>query len=197
MRSALNPIFNLEYFAPSLRAVIGAKTLSPNALLQAAIPIENPDTHPKTTPKFPENGEIFVVWKDEEVVWQPPSLQSLFRGDQRPPEFDSYPAGYEDAFLVLDLHALEYGKSLGDPTDQEMREVYANLRRRPDGRRRSPLHEFMWRGAALMVATRPISADEFEKIMGRLERFCRTFSTGLVSRNYLASLHETVAQSLH
>lgn len=196
MRSTLSPIFNLEHFTPSLRAAIGDRTVAPNAILRAAIPTENPETHPKPTPKFPMNGEIIIAWKDAEVVWQAPSLQSLFRGDLRPPEFGASPVGYDDAFLVLDLHALEYGSILGDPTDLEMREVYSNLRRRPDGRRQSFLHEFMWQGAVLMAATRPISREEFEAILARIERSCRTFSIGLVSRNYLASLHGTLGKAM-
>jgi len=166
-------------------------------MLRTAIPIENPETHPKLTPKFAMNGEIIIVCNDEDVVWQPPSLQSLFRGDLRPPEFGAYPVGYDDAFLVLDLHALEYGSLLGDPTDLEMRDVYSNLRRRPDGRRGSFLHEYMWQGAALMAATRPISQDEFEGILARIERSCRTYRVGLASRNYLASLHETLGKAMH
>jgi len=54
----------------------------------------------------------------------------------------------------------------------------------------------MWKGAALMLATRPISQAEFEGILARLERSCRTFSLGIVSRNDLASLHETPERSI-
>lgn len=194
MRSRLDPIFALEHFAPSLREAFGDKTFSPNTLLRVAIPIEDPDTHPKATPKFPEDGELAILWKDEQVFWEPPSLEALFRGDRQPPEFGKYPDNYEDAFVILDIHALEFGCLIGDPTDQEMREVYSDLRRRPDGRRRNALHEYMWRAAALMVGTRPISRAEFEGIMARLERSCRTFSIGPVSRNYLASLHATLGK---
>ncbi|MBX3745442.1 MAG: hypothetical protein KF833_09030 [Verrucomicrobiae bacterium] len=195
MRSKLNPIFALEHFTPSLREAFANSTLSPDTVLRVAISIEDPETQRKPVPKFVENGWMMIAWGDEHVSWAPPSLEALFRGDLQPPEFGTYPDNYEDAFLVLDLHALEYGTLIGDPTDQEMREVYSDLRRRPDGRRRSPLHEYMWRAAALMVGTRPISRAEFEGIMSRLERSCRTFSIGPVSRNYLDTLHKTLGNS--
>ena len=76
-----------------------------------------------------------------------------------------------------------------------MKEVFAILRRRPDGRSLGYLHDYMWQAAAWILGTRPLSQAEFEAIMGRLERSCRTFEIGPTSRNYAAMLHSTYGRA--
>jgi hypothetical protein len=97
--------------------------------------------------------------------------------------------------MLLDLHALEISKFFGDRRDQEMLEIYSALRRRPDGRSLGFIHDYMWQAAALVLGTRPLSQAEFEAIMARLERSCRTFAMGPTSRNYIATLRSTIGQS--
>lgn len=46
----------------------------------------------------------------------------------------------------------------------------------------------------LVLGTRPLSQAEFEAIMARLERSCRTFERGPTSRNYIAALRTTLGQ---
>ena len=46
--------------------------------------------------------------------------------------------------------------------------------------------------AALMLGARPLSQAEFEAIVGRLERSCRTFQMGPGSKNYVATLRSTI-----
>ena len=53
----------------------------------------------------------------------------------------------------------------------------------------------MWQAAALVPGTRPLSQAEFEAIMGRLERSCRTFEQGPTSRNYVTALRMTLGQA--
>jgi len=53
----------------------------------------------------------------------------------------------------------------------------------------------MWQAAAWILETRPLSQAEFEAIMGRLERSCRTFEIGPTSRNYAAMLHSTYGRA--
>ncbi len=72
-----------------------------------------------------------------------------------------------------------------------MLEIYSNLRRRPDGRSLGFVHDYMWQAAVVMLGTRPLSQAEFEAILARLERSCRTFEQGPVSRNCIAALRTT------
>ena len=80
----------------------------------------------------------------------------------------------------------------GDRTDGEMLEIYGALRRRPDGRSLGLVHDYMWKAAAVVLGTHPLSQAEFEAIMSRLERSCRTFRVGPSSRNYIATLRYTL-----
>ena len=106
----------------------------------------------------------------------------------------NYPEAYNDAFILLDLYALEISKCFGDRRDAELREIYSTLRRRPDGRSLGFVHDYMWQAAALILGTRPLSQAEFEAIMARLERACRTFEQGPTSRNHVAALRTTLGQ---
>jgi hypothetical protein len=76
-----------------------------------------------------------------------------------------------------------------------MREVFSILRRRPDGRSEGFVHDYLWQAAALILGTRPLSQAEFEAILARLERSCRTFEQGATSLNYVATLRSTFGQT--
>lgn len=76
-----------------------------------------------------------------------------------------------------------------------MKEIYSVLRRRPDGRSLGFVHDYMWQAAALILGTRSLSQAEFEAIMARLERSCRTFETNATSRNYITALRSTIGQA--
>ncbi len=78
-----------------------------------------------------------------------------------------------------------------------MKEVYSVLRRRPDGKSLGHLHDYMWQAAALLLASQPLSQAEFEAIMSRLERSCRTFRMGPTSTNYVHSLDPPSAIYAH
>jgi hypothetical protein len=122
-------------------------------------------------------------------------LRALFRGDKQPPVLGDYPEAYNECFLLLDLHVLEISKFFGDRRDAEMREIYSALRRRPDGRSLGFVRDYMWQAAALVLGTRPLSQAEFEAIMARLERSCRTFEQSPTSRNYITALKTTLGRS--
>ena len=76
-----------------------------------------------------------------------------------------------------------------------MKEIFSTLRRRPDGKSLGFVHDYMWQAAALVLGTHPLSQVEFEAIMARLERSCRTFEQGPTSRNYASSLRMTFEQT--
>src|SRR6266550_4571881 len=147
-----------------------------------------PSLHDRELLSFSDGRE---VWS-----WETDSLRALFRGDKQPPVLGDYPEAYNDCFMLMDLHVLEISKFFGDRRDAEMREIYSALRRRPDGGSLGFVHDYMWQAAALVLATRPLSRAEFEAIMARLERSCRTFELGPTSRNYADSIKQTLGKAL-
>lgn len=195
MQKPTEPFFDLEDFVPSLRLQFEQRPLDPNKILLAAIPIKNPDEHRGLVPAFKERRSILLTNGKEFWFWETESLRALFRGNRRPPVLGAYPEAYNDSFGLLDLHVLEISKFCGDRRDAEMKEIYSVLRRRPDGRSLGFVHDYMWQAAALILGTRSLSQAEFEAIMARLERSCRTFETNATSRNYITALRSTIGQA--
>jgi hypothetical protein len=94
--------------------------------------------------------------------------------------------------MLMDMQFLQLCEFIGDRRDAEMLEVFSALRRRPDGRSLGFVHDYMWQAAALMLGITPLSQAEFEAILSRLERSCRTFEMGPTSRNYSLTLRQTL-----
>lgn len=195
MQKPPETFFNLEDFVPGLREEFEQRPLNPKKIILAAIPVKNPEAHPQLVPAGLDRCSISLTDGREFWFWEVDSLRTLFRGNKQPPVLGDYPDAYEDAFMLMDLHALEVSKFFGDRRDAEMKEIFLTLRRRPDGRSLGFVHDYMWQGAALLLGTRPLSQAEFEAIMARLERSCRTFELGPASRNYVAALKATLGQS--
>lgn len=179
---------------PGLRQVVENPPLDPRKILLAAIPIENPEERRGLAPAGRTRCSLSLTDGKAFWFWETDSLRALFRGNKQPPVLGDYPEAYNDSFALLDLHALEISRFFGDRRDAEMREVYSLLRRRPDGKSLGFVHDYMWQAAALILGTRPLSQAEFEAIMARLERSCRTFEQGPASRNYIATLRTTLGQ---
>jgi hypothetical protein len=126
------------------------------------------------------------------AVWEVPSIRALFRGDQIPPKFEAEPPpAYMPLFDAIEINAVLFCDAAGDKTDGEFEEAYSNLRRRPDGKPFSDLQACLWQAAAVLAGMRPVSAAEYEAIIGRLVRSASTFRIGLVSRNYISTLRLT------
>src|SRR5512138_1406187 len=99
-----------------------------------------------------------VCQGDKAVMWEVPSLSSLFRGDRKPPaDMREYPPFYVPAFHTIERHVLTLSGAKGDRTDQEMEEIYATLRRRPEGRSLGLSHDFMWQACALTLGMHELS----------------------------------------
>ena len=195
MQQAPETFFNVEDFVPGLREEFERRPLNRKRILQVAIPVKNPEEHRRPIPAGIDRRELSLSDGNEFWFWEPDSLRGLFRGSRQPPVLGDYPEAYNDAFIIFDLHVLEISKFFGDRRDAEMEEIYSALRRRPDGRSLGFVHDYMWQAAALVLGTRPLSQAEFEAIMARLERSCRTFNMGPSSRNYAASLRMTFCQA--
>jgi hypothetical protein len=126
------------------------------------------------------------------VHWQVPALSDLFRGSRTPPpDMDHYPEEYTPHFFFIENHVLTVCEAKGDRTDQELEEIYAMLRRRPDGRSLGAVHDFLWQVSALLLGTQVLSAAEFEALVGTLEHSARKWALRPVSRFYVAYLHQT------
>lgn len=194
MQKPPETFFNATEFIPDLRESFDGRPFDPKKMILAAIPIQDPDAHKGVIPAGTNRTSISLTDGKEFWFWETDSLRALFRGTKQPPVLGDYPEAYNDSFILFDLHVLEISKFFGDRRDSEMREVYAALRKRPDGPSRGFVHDYLWQAAAIVLGTRILSQAEFEAIMARLERSCRTFDTGPASRNYVAALRTTFEQ---
>ncbi len=193
MNQKLPAFFNLSDFVPGLREAVERESLNLKKLIRVATPVKDPQKHPNPAA---DRREICLFDGAHSCVWKIDSLRALFRGDKQPPTLGDYPEAYNDVFMLLDLHVMEFSRVFGDRRDAEMLEIYSNLRRRPDGKSLGPAHDYMWQAAALILGTRPLSQAEFEAVMGRLERSCRTFEMGPGSKNYVATIHSTLGRAV-
>jgi hypothetical protein len=189
-----DPFFNLEKFVPSLRQAFEENPLDTKKIIRAAIQVREPNPDVSVLPDGMDRHSLCLTDGTGFCFWQADSLQALFRGTQQPPVLGDYPEAYNDSFALLDFHALELSNIFGDRRDLEMLEVYSTLRRRPDGTSLGFVHDYMWQAAAFILGTRPLSQAEFEAIMSRLERSCRSFERGPTSRNYVATLRTTIGR---
>jgi hypothetical protein len=180
-------VFNPSEFVPSLRERWEKSGLSLNEFHLLALPVKAPKDRP-LAPAGPDRSRLCILDGDRRVEWHAESLQKLFRGDKQPPLLGDYPDAFLDSFALLELHVLQFSNSFGDRRDAEMLEIYSALRRRPDGRSLGDAHDYMWQAAAYLLGTRILSRAEFEAIMSRLERSCRTFRLHSTSHNYVDSL---------
>jgi hypothetical protein len=97
----------------------------------------------------------------------------------------------EPFFMMLEATVVRFCEVDGrDMTDQEMLEIYAELRRRPDGKG-GRLFTYLQAAARLYMSARPISQAEYDAVMNRLAKSARTFSMPPLSRNYLETLRDT------
>jgi hypothetical protein len=185
--SLASAMAELMQIAPELRSVIDAQPGFNLELLQVGLACE--DGEDGGLHLAIEDRSVIVLSDNEVVVeWTVPSLRALFRGDQTPPSLLKYPMEYVAYFAAIELHVVKYARAFGPPSDQQLREVYNTLRRLPDGRSTGPLHDYLWQVVALLLGTRPLSQAQYEAILNRLERSCKTYSMGGASYNYLAYL---------
>ena len=192
MLKELKTFYHLEEFVPSLREQFERHSIDDKKFVRVAVQARK--TAQGFVPAIPNRREIYLTDDKASCFWEVESLHSLFRGNQQPPVIGDYPQVYHESFCLLDLHALEICQIGGDLLDAEMKEIYSALRRRPDGKSMGVAHDYMWQAAALVLGSRPLSQAEFEAIMARLERSCRTFEIGAGSRNYVTTLRRTFGQ---
>jgi hypothetical protein len=172
--------------APALRQLIEADGLNPDKLIVAL------ETDDRRNIRIIDKHAVPVTDGTKIVRWQVPALGGLFRGSQTPPpDMDHYPEQYTPHFFFIERHVLTVCEAMGDRTDQEMEEIYAMFRRRPDGRSLGVVHDFLWQVAALLLGTQALSAAEFEAVFGTLERSARKWALRPISRFYAAYLRQS------
>lgn len=175
-----------ESLVPSLDEVVRLADLKPGHLTVAV------ETDGQRRVHLPDRHVISIYDGHKRASWTVPSLQELFRGDrQPPPDMDHYPEAYTEQFFFIETQVLTLCSAMGDRTDQEMEEVFSALRRRPDGRSLSVVHDFVWQLAALLLGTRVMSQSEFEALIGALLQSTRKWGLRPISRNYVAYLRQT------
>lgn len=180
--------FNPEEFVPELRAEYEKCPMDLDKAILVPLQMDEAIKRQAPVPRIADRHKLIILQGETTWSWELASLRSLFRGDKQPPHLGDYPEAYNEVFTLLDLHALQFGDVMGDPRDKEMEEIYSALRRRPDGRSLGLLHDYMWQAAAWVLGTRVLSQAEFEAIIARLEKSCRTFQMGPTSRNYIESM---------
>ncbi len=133
------------------------------------------------------------LWDGQKMTaWNVASLRELFRGDRKPPaDMDHYPEAYREHFFFIETQLLTLCDAMGDRTDQELEEIYAALRRRPDGRSLGVAHDFLWQVAALLLGTHILSEAEYEALIGPLLGSARKWGLRPISRNYVAYLRNS------
>jgi len=184
--------FKIEDFVPELREQFAHYPFTSTTMIHVAI---STDRTGQPIPFIADRRLVSLTDGAQAWTWRADSLRVMFRGNKQPPVLGDYPPeAYSDCLMFLELHALEMNRIRGDRTDSEMKEIYATLRRRPDGRSLGFEHDYMWQAAALLLGMRPLSQAEFEAITSRLERSCRTFEMGPASRNYIATLRATLGE---
>ena len=184
--------FKEEEYLPSLLAAIKSAGLDPGKV-NVGFPVEKDRLLP-----IQDRHQVLLNDDKSFCRWQAPKLTELFRGNRPAPVLGDHPGDeHTPVFSFIEMPLLKLGKILGDPTDQQMEEVYATLRRRPDGRSLGFLHDALWQVCALLLAMRPLSQAEFEAYINRLERSTRHMQIGPVSRNYLGVLRQTLGPARH
>jgi hypothetical protein len=174
---------------PSLKKLVDTEGLNPNKLRLAA------KTDGQKRIFVPDRHAVGVTDGDKVVIWTVATLSELCRGDRPPPaDLEKYPPEYVPYFLFIESHLLLLSDGIGDRTDQEMEEIYAALRRRPDGRSLNLTHDFMWQVAALLLGSQMLSLVEFEGMMSILHRSTRRWALRPISRNYIAYLRQELRQ---
>ncbi len=196
MNKDKKPVYNIEDFVPDLREAVEEAGFDLSLVPRAALPVDEPEPDTTPVPAAFDRGRILLAAGECSCLWEVESLRALFRGDRKPPVLGAYPEEYNEVFMTFDVHILQISKIFGDPRDEELREIFSMIRRRPDGRSLGYMHDYLWQAAALVLGVFPLSQAEFEAIVARMERSCRTFSEGVSSRNFASSLRTHVYEEM-
>ncbi len=166
--------------APSLRALVTSEKLDGAKLSIMLLASDAGRIHVNDRHAIP------IYDGSRQAVWQLATFTELFRGNQAPPaDLKFYPPEYALHFYFIENHLLTVCRCLKiAPSDQELGDIYATLRRRPDAKSLGSLHDFLWQVTALWLGSSLISEAEFDAVFSQLHNSTRKFAIRPISRNY-------------
>lgn len=126
------------------------------------------------TIKISDRTKIGISDGERVADWHVPSIRALFRGDRQPPDLHNPPDEYAQFLFGIEEHVLTMASVTGRPaTDDDIKEAFGTIRRRPDGRSQGVVHDVLWQASALSLGMYPTSEAEFRALMSRLELSAR------------------------
>ena len=129
--------------------------------------------------RLPDKHKI-SLWDGQKMgSWSVASPANYFAGTNRLPLI--WTTTPSEHFLFIETQLLTLCDGIGDRPAQELQEIYSSLRRRPDGRSVSVVHDFLWRVVALLLGSCLLSEAEFEALTGALVQSTRTWSVAPIS----------------
>lgn len=175
--------------APELRDLVHREGLDP-ATLHIGMPVDDLGHFLHRT----DRRQIMVSDNAAKkgAIWTPTSLRALFRGEKSPPDLSRYPKEYVPHFYAIEFFVAMLFKLDRPRSDQEMEEVYASMRRRPDGKSLGETHDWIWAVAAFFLGRFEVSQAEFEAIFQQLSVSTRRFSMSSQSYNYAEYIRQFI-----
>lgn len=186
MSSFANQLFDPSEVVASLSQAFGTHQPDPSKVIRVGLQVADSKASVLRPPDGFDRTWLLVVSGETTAQWRAESLRGLFRGDRVPPQLDDYSKAYADCFGLLDVHLSEFSRLVGPPRDEELRELFSLLRRRPDGKSTGFLHDYVWQALALILGTHALSEAEYNAILARHELSCRRAAMGPSSRNFVA-----------
>jgi hypothetical protein len=163
---------------PSLEILVKKSGLNPDKLTVAL------EADGQGNIRVGDKHSIPVTDGTKMTRWDVPALAALFRGDKLPPkDMDHYPPEYVAHFFFIENHVLTLCRGGKDQTDQEMEEIYAALRRRPDGRSLGAAVKCGMRNAECGISKRPEVKSTKSEIRRTEIRMTGRQPTGLTEEN--------------
>jgi hypothetical protein len=154
---------------------------------------------PQLKPAFDPDGKLVPI-QDELFTDRGPvtllPVRALFRGTAKAPDLSQGPTPkLEPLFLFIEATILSFCETEGrDVSDQDIERIFSMLKRRPDSND-GKLLSYVRAATRLYMTHHEVSQGEYEAVMARLARSARTFSAPPLSRNYLATLRDTIGQA--
>lgn len=130
--------------------------------------------------------EVPVNAQEKIVMVRPRPVRDLFVGNRQPPTMaGDYLEAFVPFFFMLERAAADYCSVRGQPVyDMEFESLYAELRRRPDGRNPHALFSYLRAASQVYLSLTDTSEDEFNAVVGKLLSSVRTWKGHATSTNY-------------
>ena len=142
-----------------------------------------------------EMHNLYVSSGNDEdfFIIEVPSIRELFRGNRNPGSLGNtsdVKYMYIITYVERQWIALVNEEFLDVPRDMTMKEIYSQLRRRPDGSSHNTdtIYSVIWQCLAFLTGVMEISEAEYTAILSRLVRSASTFCTSVATKNMYEQL---------